>query len=182
MDKLPLARDFPATDEAAWKTLVEKALKGAPFSLLQSKRYDGIAVEALYGRATNAQIIPGRAPGKPWEVLQRIEFGDGKLLAASLRFRCQEPGGYIFAGAGGEGDGDSVGRRHKTTAGHFSFRGGIDKRYDHLSSFLAKQALAHKTLGPQRPVTFDLHCLFRLRPCLLYWLCHNQKRPAELIS
>jgi methylmalonyl-CoA mutase len=77
MDKLPLARDFPATDEAAWKTLVEKALKGAPFSLLQSKSYDGIAVEPLYGRATNALIIPGRAPGQPWEVLQRIEPGAG---------------------------------------------------------------------------------------------------------
>lgn len=78
MDKLPLARDFPATDEAAWKTLVEKALKGAPFSLLESKSYDGIAVEPLYSRATDAHIIPGRAPGKPWEVLQRIEPRDGK--------------------------------------------------------------------------------------------------------
>jgi methylmalonyl-CoA mutase len=78
MDKLPLARDFPATDEAAWKTLVEKALKGAPFSVLESKSYDGFAVEPLYGRAPDAQIIPGRAPGKPWEVLQRIELGDAK--------------------------------------------------------------------------------------------------------
>ena len=78
MDKIPLARDFPATDEAAWKTLVEKALKGAPFSVLESKSYDGFAVEPLYGRAPDVQIIPGRAPGKPWEVLQRIELGDAK--------------------------------------------------------------------------------------------------------
>lgn len=78
MAELPLARDFPATDEAAWKTLVEKALKGAPFSLLESKSYDGIVVEPLYARATDAHIVPGRAAGKPWEVLQRIELGDGK--------------------------------------------------------------------------------------------------------
>ncbi len=82
MAKLPLARDFPATDETRWKILVEKALKGAPFSLLESKSYDGIAVEPLYSRAADAHVIPGRAPGKPWEVLQRIELGDGKVANA----------------------------------------------------------------------------------------------------
>lgn len=74
MAELPLARGFPAADERAWRTLVEQALKGAPFSSLESKTSDGIAVEPLYGRAENAQVIPGRAPGTPWEVIQRIEI------------------------------------------------------------------------------------------------------------
>lgn len=76
MAELPLARDFPPADEAAWKALVEKALKGAPAASLQSKSYDGIVIEPLYGRASDADVIPGRAPGMPWEVMQRIEIAD----------------------------------------------------------------------------------------------------------
>jgi methylmalonyl-CoA mutase len=79
MAELPLARDFPPADEAAWKALVEKALKGAPFASLQSKSYDGIVIEPLYGRASDADVVPGRAPGMPWEVMQRVEIADGKI-------------------------------------------------------------------------------------------------------
>jgi len=78
MAELPLARDFPAADEATWKALVEKALKGAPVTSLKSESYDGIVIEPLYGRAEGADVIPGRAPGTPWEVMQRIEIADGK--------------------------------------------------------------------------------------------------------
>jgi len=84
MAKLPLARDFPAADKAAWKALVEQALKGAPFASLESKSYDGIAVEPLYGRASDAAVVPGRAPGTPWEVMQRIEIGDGAAANAQV--------------------------------------------------------------------------------------------------
>jgi methylmalonyl-CoA mutase len=78
MAELPLARDFPPADEAAWKKLVEKALKGAPFASLESKSCDGIVIEPLYGRASDADVVPGRAPGAPWEVIQRIDIADGK--------------------------------------------------------------------------------------------------------
>ncbi len=78
MAELPLARDFPAADKADWKTLVEKALKGAPFASLESKSYDGIAIEPLYSPAKDAALVPGRAPGTPWEVMQRIEIADGE--------------------------------------------------------------------------------------------------------
>lgn len=78
MAELPLARDFPPADEAAWKALVEKALKGASISSLESKSYDGIVIEPLYGRASDADVVPGRAPGIPWEVTQRIEIADGR--------------------------------------------------------------------------------------------------------
>jgi len=78
MAELPLARDFPTADEAAWKTLVEKALKGAPFTALESKSYDGIVIEPLYRPAKDADVVPGRAPATPWAVMQRIEIADGK--------------------------------------------------------------------------------------------------------
>ena len=42
MVELSLARDFAPADEAAWKALIEEALKGAPFASLRSKTYDGI--------------------------------------------------------------------------------------------------------------------------------------------
>ena len=63
MVELSLARDFPPADEAAWKALVEEALKGAPFASLRSKTYDGIAIEPLYQRAQDASRIEGRARG-----------------------------------------------------------------------------------------------------------------------
>jgi methylmalonyl-CoA mutase len=76
MVELSLARDFPPADEAAWKALVEQALKGAPFAALRSKSYDGIDIEPLYPRAREAGRILGRAPGTPWAVMQRIDLPD----------------------------------------------------------------------------------------------------------
>ena len=78
MVELSLASDFPPADEAAWKALVEEALKGAPFAALKSKTYDGIAIEPLYGRAQQASRIEGRTPGLPWAVMQRIDLPDPK--------------------------------------------------------------------------------------------------------
>ena len=37
-----------AADETAWRALVEKGLKGAPWSRLQGVTGDGIALEPLY--------------------------------------------------------------------------------------------------------------------------------------
>jgi methylmalonyl-CoA mutase len=76
MVEFSLARDFPPADEAAWKALVEEALKGAPFSALRSKTYDGIDIEPLYARARAASRIAGRAQGAPWAVMQRIDLAD----------------------------------------------------------------------------------------------------------
>jgi methylmalonyl-CoA mutase len=71
-----LARDFPLADEAAWRTLVEEALKGAPLATLESKTYDGIDIEPLYGRTKDASRIEGRAAAAPWAVVQRIDLTD----------------------------------------------------------------------------------------------------------
>jgi methylmalonyl-CoA mutase len=83
MVELTLARSFPPANEAAWKALVEEALKGAPFTSLRSKSYDGIVIEPLYPRAQGAERIAGRAPGAPWSVMQRIDLPDAK--AANLQ-------------------------------------------------------------------------------------------------
>lgn len=84
MVELSLASDFPPADEAAWKALVEEALKGAPFAALKSKTYDGIAVEPLYPRAQDAARIEGRAAGLPWAVMQRIDLADPKAANAQI--------------------------------------------------------------------------------------------------
>jgi methylmalonyl-CoA mutase len=85
MVELSLARDFPPADEAAWKALVEEALKGARFASLRSRSYDGIAIEPLYQRARDASpIATGRAPGAPWSVMQRIDLSDPAAANAQI--------------------------------------------------------------------------------------------------
>ena len=83
MAEISLARDFPPADKAAWQTLVEEALKGAPFAALRSKTYDGIVIEPLYARA-KARPIPGREPGEAWGVMQRIDLPDAKAANAQI--------------------------------------------------------------------------------------------------
>jgi methylmalonyl-CoA mutase len=84
MVELSLARDFPPADEAAWKALVEEALKGVPFASLGSKTYDGIAIEPLYARAQAVGRIESRPPGAPWSVTQRIDLPDPKAANAQI--------------------------------------------------------------------------------------------------
>ena len=72
----PLAAEFPATDRAEWRRLVEKALKDRPFEKLVSRTYDGIAVEPLYERAAGVAPVAGRAPGLPWRIVQRVDHPD----------------------------------------------------------------------------------------------------------
>jgi methylmalonyl-CoA mutase len=76
MSDLSLVSAFPKAEESAWKELVEKALKGAPFSVLESKTYDGTVIEPLYPPAESGAVIPGRDPGAPWEITQRIDITD----------------------------------------------------------------------------------------------------------
>ena len=84
MVELSLARDFAPADEAAWKALVEEALKGAPFASLGSKTYDRIDIAPLYGRAKDESRIASRAAGQPWAVMQRIDLTDPKTANAQI--------------------------------------------------------------------------------------------------
>ena len=82
-DDLPLAAEFPPTDEAQWRRLVEAALKGAAFDKrLVSQTYDDFRIEPLYPRAAGAKPVAGRAPGAPWTIMQRIDHPDPAMANA----------------------------------------------------------------------------------------------------
>src|SRR5271169_4469053 len=75
--ELPLAAEFPPTNEADWRRLVEAALKGAAFDKrLTSQTYDGLRIEPLYARVKDAEPVAGRAPGAAWTLMQRIDHPD----------------------------------------------------------------------------------------------------------
>lgn len=61
MSRLSLASEFPVADEAAWRALVEKALRGAKFDeTLVSRTRDGLRIEPLY---TDGGVEDNQAPG-----------------------------------------------------------------------------------------------------------------------
>jgi len=85
MGKLSLAGGFPHVDDAAWKALAEKALKGADFDkALVSRTYDGLSVKPLYTLndeiSSDSAGTPGAAPftrgfearrtNPPWHIRQ----------------------------------------------------------------------------------------------------------------
>ncbi len=70
------AADFAPATQETWRKLVDGVLKGAPFSRLESHTYDGLPIEPLYPRATDAHAIPGRAPGAAWTIMQRADHPD----------------------------------------------------------------------------------------------------------
>jgi methylmalonyl-CoA mutase len=82
-DPLPLAAEFPATDAAEWRKLVNTALKGASFDKrLVSQTYDGLRIEPLYPRAKDATPVAGRAPAAAWTVMQRVDHPDPQAANA----------------------------------------------------------------------------------------------------
>jgi methylmalonyl-CoA mutase len=66
------ASAFPAVDEAQWRTLVDRVLKGAPFEKLVGKTYDGLPIQPLYPRARDATALPTAHEGA-WEALARVD-------------------------------------------------------------------------------------------------------------
>lgn len=63
--KLVLSEDFPPVDEATWRAIVEKDLKGAPFEKkLITSTYEGIDLKPVYTESDwNAEQKPGDIPG-----------------------------------------------------------------------------------------------------------------------
>ena len=84
MAEISLARDFPLSSEADWQALVKEALKGAPLSSLGTTSYDGIAIEPLYARAKDGNVIPGREPGEAWAVMQRVDLPDAETANTQI--------------------------------------------------------------------------------------------------
>jgi methylmalonyl-CoA mutase len=82
-DRLSLAAEFPPTDAAEWRKLVDVALKGASFEKrLVSQTYDGLRVEPLYPRAAGVEPVAGRKAGAAWTVTQRVDHPDPKAANA----------------------------------------------------------------------------------------------------
>src|SRR4051794_10674259 len=76
-EELAFAAEFPAATHEQWLKLVDRVLKGASFDKrLVARTYDGLPIQPLYGRAANAQPPAARAPGRAWDVMQRVDHPD----------------------------------------------------------------------------------------------------------
>lgn len=67
--------DFPPIDFEGWRTLAEKTLKGRDWASLTSHTDDGIEIEPLRARSTNARALFSRPDGR-WLALQRADDPD----------------------------------------------------------------------------------------------------------
>lgn len=72
---------FPGVDEARWRSLVDRVLKGAPFEKLVGRSYDGLAIQPLYPRAAQATPIAAAHAGD-WDVLARVDNPDAAAANA----------------------------------------------------------------------------------------------------
>ena len=79
-DDFSLAADFPPANREDWLKLVRAALKDRPLDRLTTKTPDGIPIEPLYGRATQARPIEGRRG--PWAVQARVDHPDPAVANA----------------------------------------------------------------------------------------------------
>src|SRR5262245_9354339 len=81
-EDLSLAGDFPPARREDWLKLVSAVLKSAPFETLTAKTYDGLRIEPLYGHDMQARPLAARAPGAPWQVMQRVDHPDAAAANA----------------------------------------------------------------------------------------------------
>jgi methylmalonyl-CoA mutase len=85
MTDLKLASEFPATTEAQWRAAVDKVLKGADFDKkLVGTTADGIAIQPLYKRKLDAELVTGAHAGSRWQISQRVDhpqIGEAHALA-----------------------------------------------------------------------------------------------------
>ena len=78
-EPVQFAADFPAATREQWRKLVDAVLKGAPFGRLVSATYDGLSIEPLAARRSDARPIAVRPGATPWEILARIDHPDPAL-------------------------------------------------------------------------------------------------------
>ena len=103
-DGLRLAADFAPATYDDWRKLVDGVLKGAPFEKLVGKTYDGLKIEPIYRRAQEAAPIAGRAPARPWQIMQRIDHPDAAMANAQALHDLENGATgltLVFAGANG---------------------------------------------------------------------------------
>jgi methylmalonyl-CoA mutase len=75
----PPAGDFSPATREDWRKLVDAVLKGAPFERLVSTTYDGLRIEPLAPRRSDARPLAARAGASPWQALARIDQPDPAL-------------------------------------------------------------------------------------------------------
>jgi methylmalonyl-CoA mutase len=104
-ETLALAADFPPATREEWRKLVDTVLKGAPFERLKSTTYDGLAIDPLAQRRSDAPLVAARPGATAWEVLARIEHPD-PAAANEIALRELNNGAnglaLVFAGAIGD--------------------------------------------------------------------------------
>jgi methylmalonyl-CoA mutase len=104
-ETLRLAADFPPATREEWRKLVDAVLKGAPFERLISTTYDGLTIEPLAQRRSDARPVVARPGAKAWEVTARIDHPDPALAnEIALRELNNGAGGLalVFSGASGD--------------------------------------------------------------------------------
>jgi methylmalonyl-CoA mutase len=96
--------EFPAARREQWLALVQGVLKGADFAkVLTARTADGLRIEPLYETAA-VSSAPGRAPGAPWTVMQRIDHPDPEAANRQALEDLQNGASglqLVFAGAHG---------------------------------------------------------------------------------
>jgi methylmalonyl-CoA mutase len=116
-DELPLAAEFPSASREDWLKLVRSALKDRPFERLIAKTYDGIPIEPLYPRATDAKPVVARRG--PWALQARVDHPDPAIANAEALHELENGATaltLVFAGSVGAygyglpGDAKSVAR------------------------------------------------------------------------
>ncbi|WP_375284314.1 methylmalonyl-CoA mutase family protein [Marinicauda pacifica] len=90
---------FDPADDAAWRALAEKALKGAGLSRIERKTADGLARGPLFTRSDLDAVMETGAPGAapfvrgltaqrdaylPWAIRQAVGHGDPKRANAAM--------------------------------------------------------------------------------------------------
>lgn len=71
------AAQFDPVDEAGWRKLAEKALKGADFdATLTTGTDDGLIYGPIYPRRGDAAAIARAEPDRPWRIVQRLDDED----------------------------------------------------------------------------------------------------------
>ena len=78
-EPVQFAADFPAATREQWRKLVDAVLKGAPFERLVSTTYDGLAIEPLAARRSDARPVSARPGATTWKILARIDHPDPAL-------------------------------------------------------------------------------------------------------
>jgi methylmalonyl-CoA mutase len=101
-DDISLGAEFPPASRDDWLKLVRAALKDRPLERLTTRTYDGIAVEPLYPRATDAR--PVAAPQGAWAVHARVDHPDPATANAEALHELENGATgltLVFAGSAG---------------------------------------------------------------------------------